>query len=202
VRARAPVPPPDAGLFRAAQVRRLREWQGSARGENGPLRDAKLLVASCDPRLTESFFSLLCGLPGLTPHPRMENGIAADALGPLARLRIDDDLGIEFVHVPADPRFASLWPLAGHGALGTFLLLGGSVAEAADTLRPLSETLGALPRSRLLHLLVRRPGEPDLADELRANVALVEASMLFLLPLEGRKDPLERLRGAFSRIVP
>lgn len=202
VRARAPVPPPDAGLFRTAQVRRLREWQGSARGENGPLRDAKLLVASCDPRLTESFFSLLCGLPGLTPHPRMENGIAADALGPLARLRIDDDLGIEFVHVPADPRFASLWPLAGHGALGTFLLLGGSVAEAADTLRPLCEALGALPRARMLHLLVRRPGEPDLADELRANVALVEESMLFLLPLEGRKDPLERLRGAFSRIVP
>jgi CheY-like chemotaxis protein len=188
VRARAPVPPPDAGLFRT--------------GDNGPLRDAKLLVASCDPRLTESFFSLLCGLPGLTPHPRMENGIAADALGPLARLRIDDDLGIEFVHVPADPRFASLWPLAGHGALGTFLLLGGSVAEAADTLRPLCEALGALPRARMLHLLVRRPGEPDLADELRANVALVEESMLFLLPLEGRKDPLERLRGAFSRIVP
>jgi Domain of unknown function (DUF4388) len=202
VRARAPVPPPDAGLFRAAQVRRLREWQGSARGENGPLRDAKLLVASCDPRLTEAFFALLCGLPGLTPHPRMENGIATDLLGPLARLRVDDDLGIEFVHVPADPRFAALWPLAGHGALGTFLLLGGSVAEAADALRPLSEALGALPRSRMLHLLVRRPGEPDLADELRANVALVEESMLFLLPLEGRKDPLERLRGAFSRIVP
>ena len=202
VRARAPLPPPDTGLFRAAQVRRLREWQGSARGENGPLRDAKLLVASCDPRLTEAFFSLLCGLPGLTPHPRMENGIASDALGPLARLRVADDLGIEFVHVPADPRFAPLWPLAGHGALGTFLLLGGSVAEAADTLRPLSETLGALPRARMLHLLVRRPGEPDFVDELRANLALVEESMLFLLPLEGRKDSLDLLRGAFSRIVP
>jgi hypothetical protein len=51
-------------------------------------------------------------------------------------------------------------------------------------------------------MLVRRPGEPDLADELRRNVALVEESMLFLLPLEGRTEPLERLRGAFSRIVP
>jgi CheY-like chemotaxis protein len=202
VRARAPMPPPDAGLFRTAQVRRLREWQSSARGEGGPLRDAKLLIASCDPRITEAFFALLRGLPGLTPHPRMENGIAADALGPLARLRVDDDLGIEFVHVPADPRFAPLWPLAGHGALGTFLLLGGTVGDAADALRPLAESLGALPRARMLHLLVRRPGEPDLADELRRNVALVEESMLFLLPLEGRKEPLERLRGAFSRIVP
>ncbi len=202
VRERAPMPPPDAGLFRSAQIRRLREWQGNARGEQGPLRDAKLLVASCDPRLTESFFSLLCGLSGLTPHARMENGIASDSLGPLARLRIDDDLGIEFVHVPVDPRFAPLWPLAGHGALGSFLLLGGSVAEAADTLRPLSEALGALPRARMLHLLLRRPGEADLADELRANLSLVAESMLFLLPLGSGKDPLERLRGAFSRIVP
>ena len=76
------------------------------------------------------------------------------------------------------------------------------MAEAAETLRPLAETLGAMPRSRMLHLLLRRPGEPDLADELRRNVALVEESMLFLLPLEGRKEPLERLRGAFSRIIP
>ena len=202
VRERAPMPPPEEGLFRPAQVRRLREWQSGARGEGGPLRDAKVLVASCDPRITEAFFALLRGLPGLTPHPRMENGIAADALGPLARLRVEDDLGIEFVHVPADSRFAPLWPLAGHGALGTFLLLGGTVADAAEAMRPLAETLGALPRARMLHLLVRRSGEPDLADELRRNVALVEESMLFLLPLEGRKEPLERLRGAFSRIVP
>ena len=202
LRAGAPMPPPDAGLFRAAQVRRLREWQGTTLGDRGPARDAKVLIASCDPRLTDAFIELLRGLPGVTPHPRIENGIASDTLGSVARLRVDDDLGIEFVHVPADPRYAPLWPVAGHGALGTFLLLGGTVAEAAETLRPLAETLGAMPRSRMLHLLVRRPGEPDLADELRRNVALVEESMLFLLPLEGRKEPLERLRGAFARIIP
>jgi hypothetical protein len=202
LRVGAPMPPPDAGLFRATQVRRLREWQGTTCGDSGPARDAKLLLASCDPRLTEAFIALLRGLPGVTPHPRIENGIASDTLGSVARLLVDDDLGIEFVHVPADPRYAPLWPVAGHGALGTFLLLGGAVAEATETLRPLAETLGAMPRSRMLHLLVRRPGEPDLADELRRNVALVEESMLFLLPLEGRKEPLERLRGAFARIIP
>ena len=74
--------------------------------------------------------------------------------------------------------------------------------EAAESLRPLAETLSAMPRSRLLHVLLRSPEEPGLADELQRNVALVEESMLFLLPLEGRKEPLERLRGAFSRIVP
>jgi hypothetical protein len=120
----------------------------------------------------------------------------------MARLRIDDDLGIEFVHVPADARFAPLWPLAGHGALGTFLLLGGPIEETMGALQPLAEAIGALPRARLLHLLLKRPGEPEFADELRRNVALLEDSQLFLLPLEARKEPLERLRGAFSRIVP
>jgi len=152
--------------------------------------------------LTEAFFDLLRGLPGFQPHPRMEDGIPADALGPMARLRVDDEIGIEFVHVPSDARFASLWPLAGHGALGTFLLLGGTDSDATAALAPLAETLGSLPRARLLHLLMKRGGEPDFADELRRNVSLLEESQLFLLPLEGRKEPLDRLRGAFSRIVP
>ena len=202
LRAASPMPPPDAGLFRAAQVRRLREWLATARSEAAPTRDAKLLVAASDPALCEAFFAWMRGLPGFQPHPRMDAGIPADALGPLARLRVDDELGIEFVHVPVDERFAPLWPLAGHGALGTFLLVGGPVAESTAQLAPLAEALGALPRTRLLHLLVRRPGEGDLAEELRRNVGLLEESQLFLLPLEGRKEPLERLRGAFSRIVP
>jgi hypothetical protein len=202
IRERAPMPPPDAGLFRAAQVRRLREWLAACRGGAGAPREAKLVVASVDPSLSQAFFDLLRGLPGLSPHPRMQEGIAADTLGTVARLRVDEDLAIEFVHVPADPRFAPLWPLAGHGAIGSFLLIGGTVAEAVDELRPLADALGALPRARLLHLLLRRPGEAEFADELRRNVALVEESMLFLLPLEGRKEPLERLRGAFARIVP
>jgi CheY-like chemotaxis protein len=202
VRAASPVPPPDAGLFRSAQVRRLREWLASWHGEESGTRDAKLLVASSDPALCEAFFDLLRGLPGFQPHPRMEDGIPADALGPMARLRVDDEVGIEFVYVPTDPRFAPLWPLAGHGALGTFLLLGGADADAAAALEPLAETLNGLPRARMLHLLMRRGDDPAFADELRRNVSLLEESQLFLLPLDGRKEPLDRLRGAFSRIVP
>lgn len=202
LRAASPMPPPDSGLFRSAQIRRMREWIAGWRGEAAPVRDAKLLVAASDPALCEAFFAWMRGLPGFQPHPRMSNGIPADALGPVARLRVDDDLGIEFVHVPADPSFAPLWPLAGHGALGTFLLVGSAVAESTALLAPLADALGALPRTRLLHLLVRRPGEGDLVEELRRNVGLLEESQLYLLPLEGRKEPLERLRGAFSRIVP
>ena len=202
VRAASPMPPPDAGLFRAAQIRRLREWHAGHRSDAAPPRDAKLLVAASDASLCEAFFGWLRGVPGFRPHPRMDAGIPADTLAPLARLRVDDDFGIEFVHVPVGPRFAPLWPLAGHGALGTFLLVGGPVAASTAALAPFADALRALPRTRLLHLLVRRPGETDLADELRRNLGLLEESNLYVLPLEGKREPLERLRGAFSRIVP
>lgn len=199
VRAGAPVPPPDSGLFRATQVRRVREWLG-ARG--GVQRDGKLLIASTGPAVTRDFLRVLRGVPGLVPHPRMADGIAAHTLGPIARLRLEDDLGIELVHVPVSASYAPLWPLAGHGAIGTMLLLEGPLAEGVAALRPLADSLRALPRSRLLHLLLLHPGEVGLADEMRRNVELVEEATLFLLPLEGRRDPLDLLRSAFSRLLP
>lgn len=199
VRAGAPVPPPDSGLFRATQVRRVREWLG-ARG--GVQRDGKLLIASASPTATRDFLRALRGVPGLVPHPRMAEGIAAHTLGPIARLRLEDDLGIELLHVPVSGGYAPLWPLAGHGAIGTMLLLEGPLADGVATLRPLADALRALPRSRLLHLLLLRPGEAGLAEEMRRNVELVEESTLFLLPLEGRRDPLDLLRSAFSRLLP
>ncbi|MEB2343227.1 MAG: DUF4388 domain-containing protein [Deltaproteobacteria bacterium] len=199
VRAGAPVPPPDAGLFRATQIRRVREWLG-ARG--GVQRDGKLLIASASAAATRDFLRVLRAVPGLVPHPRMADGIPAHALAPIARLRLEDDLGIELVHVPTSDGYAPLWPLAGHGAIGTMLLLDGPVAEGVAALRPLGEALRSLPRSRLLHLLLVRPGEADLAEEMRRNLEWMEESTLFLLPLEGRRDPLDLLRGAFSRLLP
>ena len=200
IRAGAPVPPPDSGLFRATQIRRVREWLG-ARG--GVQRDGKLLIASASPAATRDFLRLLRLVPGLVPHPRMmSDGVPAHTLGPIGRLRLEDDLGIELIHVPVSGSYAPLWPLAGHGALGTMLLLEGQVAEGVATLRPLSDTLRALPRARLLHLLLLPPGEQDLAEQMRRNLELLEESTFFLLPLEGRRDPLELLRSAFSRLLP
>jgi hypothetical protein len=199
IRAGAPVPPPDSGLFRATQIRRVREWLG-VRG--GVQRDGKLLIASATPELTRDFLRLLRLVPGLVPHPRMADGIPAHTLGPVARLRLEDDLGIELIHVPVAASYAPLWPLAGHGAIGTMLLMEGPVAEGVASLRPLSDALRSLPRSRLLHLLLLRPGEAGLADEMRRNVELMEESTLFLLPVEGRRAPLDLLRSAFSRLLP
>jgi hypothetical protein len=187
-------------VFRASQIRRLREWLGTLGG--GSARDGKLLVASADPEATRDFLRVLRGVPGLVPHPRMSEGLPAQALGPIARLRLEDDLGIELIHVPALPGYAPLWPLAGYGALGTLLLMEGPVADAAGALQPLTETLRALPRSRMLHVLMLRPGEAGVAEEVRRNVELMEQSTLFLLPLDGRREPLELLRTAFARLLP
>ena len=201
VRAGAPLPSPEAGLFRAAQVRHLREWLAGGRDGARP-RDAKLLVASSHPEATREFLSVLQGVPGVHAHPRMAEGIPADGLASLARLRVDGDVGIEFVHVPSQPSYAALWPLAGYGALGVLLLLGGPVADAAGAVRPIAEAMRSLPRTRLLHLLLVKPGENDLAQEIRRNVDLAEDSTLVLLPLEARREPVELLRGAFSRLLP
>jgi hypothetical protein len=199
IRAGAPVPPPDSGLFRASQVRRLREWLGA---HGGVAREGKLLVAGSSPDATRAFFRLLRGVPGLVPHPRMASGIASDTLAPIARLRLEDDLGLELVHLPTLASYAPLWPLAGYGALGSLLLMEGPVAEAAGRLGPLAEALRSLPRSRLVHVMLLRPGEAGVADEVRRNVELLEESTLCLLPLEGRREPLELLRAAFTRLLP
>jgi len=202
VRAGAPVPSPESGLFRAAQVRRLREWLGGGRPDALRTRDAKLLVVSSHADATRDFLQVLQGVPGLQPHPRMAEGIPADALGPLARLRVDGDVGLEFVHVPSHSSYAPLWPLAGHGALGILLLLGGPMADPAAALRPLAESMRALPRARLLHLLLVRPGDAGIAHEIRRNVDVAEESTLVVLPLEARREPVEMLRSAFSRLLP
>ena len=199
LRAGAPVPAPDSGLFRASQLRRLREWTGI---RSGAPRDGKLLIASSSPGVTRDFLHLLRTVPGLVPHPRMGDGLAAHSLGPIARLRLEDDLGIELLHVPVTASYAPLWPLAGHGALGSLLLMDGPVADGVSTLRPFSDALRSLPRSRLVHVLMVRPGEVGLAEDVRQNVELMEESTLCLLPLERRRDPLESLRGVFSRLLP
>jgi len=199
LRAGAPVPAPDSGLFRASQIQRLRDWLGI---HPGSPRDGKLLVASASLQATRDFLRVLRCVPGLVPHPRMGEGLAAHSLGPIARVRLEDDLGIELVHVPISASYAPLWQLAGYGALGTLLLMDGPVADGVTSLRPFGAALRSLPRSRLLHVLLLRAEQSGLAEEVRHHVEQEEETTLFLLPLDGRRDPLELLRSAFSRLLP
>ena len=194
---------PGKGLFTAAQARRLRDWLEAARGRGLPLRDAKLLLVSASAAATADFVSLLRQLSGVRLEGAFAGGTfcAAD-LARVGRIAVDGDLGIEIVHVPIDAFYAPLWPLAGHGALGSLVLLEGPVGEASAAVEAPLAALRAAPRARIFHALLLRKGERALPDELRANAALIDEASLFLIPLESGKTPSDVLRTLLARILP
>jgi CheY-like chemotaxis protein len=198
-----PPRPSEVGLFTEAQARRLREWLVASQSGTVPVQNAKVLLVSPDRETTRDFLAVLDDLPGMQLESRFRRAkFSAEDLATMGRLRIEDDVGIEFVQVPATPPFAPLWPVAGCGALGTLALLSGPVAKAEAVLRPALESLRALPRARIFHVLLVRENEGGLPDEIRDNLSLLDEGSLFLVPLENGRDPAAVLRNAFSRILP
>ncbi len=190
------------GLFDEAQVRRVREWlqQGPA---NGVTRtSAKLLVASTE-RDVADFARLLAYVPGASLSDEMREGrIGEDDLATIGRIAVDESIHIELIHVPLGERAAPLWPLAASGALGTLFLLSGSISEVAERLKPMSDVLRRLPKSRIFHVILLRKGERISPEELKRNLSLIDEASLFLLPLDSAKAPSALLRSLFFRVVP
>jgi len=191
------------GLFAPAQARRLHDWLDAARPRGGPLRDAKLLVASLGTGATTDFVRLLRGVPGARLQGAFAGGaFSAHDLATIGRVPVDGEVGIELVHVPIDEGFAALWPLVGHGALGSVFLLEGPVAEASAAIAKALAALRALPRARVFHAILLRKGERALPDELRENLELIDEASLFLVPLESGKESVEILRPLLTRVLP
>ncbi len=191
------------GLFSPAQIRRLRDWlqRGRPRGED--VCEAKLLVAAADPAATRDFARQLAVLPGLELEEPFRGGTARpDDLVPVGRLAVDAEHSLQLLHVPSDPDFAPLWPVAAHGALGVLILLSDPVDASEQALRPLVETLRGLPGTRLFHVMLLRKEERLGAEDIHAKMSLLDDSSLFLLPLEGGKDPVALLRTMLGRVVP
>lgn len=199
---REPGPPRSTaleGLFEPPQVRRLREWLGS--GSPGAAREAKLLLVSPDPEATRDLVRLLAGLPGMQlAEPFQRGRFSAEDLLPVGRLAVEEGLGIQLVHVPAAARYAPVWPLAAHGALGTLLVLARPEAEAE--LEPVREALRRTPRSRIFHVLLLPKGERLAPEELHRKLSLLDEASLFLVPLESGKDPVTLLRTMLARVMP
>jgi len=196
-------PRPSESLLNGAQVRRLREWMDDLAGREGAAAPAKLLVASADPSAVPDFAAILGGVRGAFLSPEMiSTGVGEEDLAPIARIWLDDEVALDLVHLPVIDRFAPLWPVAGHGALGTLFLLNGAVGEASEKVRKTCRALADLPRARTFHVILLRKGERISPDELRENLSLLDEASLFLLPLESGKEPTALMRGLFSRIVP
>lgn len=199
----AETPDAEAGLFAPAHVARLREWLELGMPRGTPTRDAKLLVVASDSGATRDFVRMLARLPGVAIDERFTLGsYNADDLTPLGRITVDGELGIELLHTPIAPRFAPLWPLAGHGALGALFLLSGPASRAVESVRPTLEALRRLPRSRNFSLLLLEKGERVVPEEVRENLSLLDQGSLFLIPLESFEKSSLLLREMLQRVLP
>jgi hypothetical protein len=190
-------------LFDADQAKRLREWLETTRGRRATLAPAKLLVASADPGATADLLQALEQLPGVAraQAPGAAPLGAAD-LAPLARLTVADGLAIELLHVPASPVYAPLWPATAHGALGLLLLHVPPVAESERRLRALAEAFQRLPDHRTFHVLLQRKGERVAPEEIQEKLTVLANASLFLLHLDGERDPAPLLRTMLGRVMP
>jgi ActR/RegA family two-component response regulator len=190
-------------LFTPLQVRRLRDWLQAGRPRSaGPTRDARLLLISPDPAGTRDFVRLLGGLPGMTLAAPFERGtFAPDDVAPVGRLGVGEGLGIELLHVPGAARFAPIWPLASHRALGAMVLLPCEAEPTVD-LEPLRDTLRRQPHARIFHVLLLRKGERVAPEELQRRFSLLDESSLFLVQLESGKEPSALLRTMLARVLP
>jgi len=205
---RAPVreperPHPLDRLFNESQARRLRDWLLEAAIRGGDLPDAKLLVVGSSIDAVPEFLRLLEGVPGVElSREAREGGDLSNALVTLGRIDVDDELGIELLHVPSGEAYEPLWPIAGHGALGALFLLTGALGEAGDRVEAVAETLKRRPRARTFHVALLGKDERLAPDELRENLSLLDEASLFLLPVESGKSPISLLRSLFARVMP
>lgn len=193
------VPAAGARLFPASGGARLREWLELERPGGPAARHAKVLVVSANDEATRRFTSLLAGLPGVE---LAESELAADDVGRLARLAVDEQAGIDLLHCPADARFAPLWPLAAHGALATLLLLSPPAGRTAAALRPAARAFAAAPRARLLALALLGAGERATAEEIDGHLPLLSRDAFCTFQLELPAEAEARLRELLARLLP
>ena len=199
----AEAPDTAAGIFAPAHAARLREWIEAVMPRGTPARDAKLLVVASDAGATRDFVRMLARLPGVAIDERFTTGsYSADDLTSLGRIAVDEDLGIELLHTPVAQRFAPLWPVAGHGALGALFLLSGPASRAVEAVRPTLEALRRLPRARTFSLLLLEKGERVVPEEVRENLSLLDQGSLFLIPLESSEKSSSLLREMLQRVLP
>jgi len=194
---------PGDALFSPAQVRRLQDWLQSGRSGGIRSRLAKLLLISADVSATQGFVRLLGKLPGMQLSPRFRNQrFSAQDVETVGQLHVDDGIGIQLLHVPADPAFAPVWPVAAHGALGTLFLLSGSLREAEERIHAVSEVIRRLPRPRIFHLLLMQKGQRLTPEEVQEKPSLLDEASLFLIQMENGRESASLLRTMLGRVMP
>jgi CheY-like chemotaxis protein len=189
--------PPAGGLFGPALAARLRDWLDQGRLPEAPAVDAKLALFASDPEAGRTLASLFARLPGVEHTPRANPG----EIAPVLRIPVDDDVAIEVVEVPAAPRFASLWPLAAHGALANVFVHGGGIEASVAALRLAADQVAALPRSRCFHVLLDEKSKRSVGA-LCEKLGLFDDRHAFALAPEKPDEAPAALRELLARLLP
>ncbi len=190
-------------LFDATQLRRFRDWLETGRPRSSPALTAKLLIASPDRAVTSDFVNLLSALPAMQLSPAFQRGgVDPNDVVAVGKLELGEGLALELIQVPLARELAPAWPVLARGALGILLLLSEPIGDSERRLNPLLESLRSLPNSRLFHVLLLRKGERVSAEQIREKLPLLDTSSLFLLQVEGGKDPASLLRTMLGRVLP
>jgi DNA-binding response OmpR family regulator len=195
-----PEPVRDRQPFAAEHAARLREWLELDQPGARPRRDAKVVVLSTRSGVLRDFTALLARLPGAAFDTGLEVG-PADLVS-LGRVSVDAQIGIEFLHVPVGPAFKPAWPVAGHGALATLVLLAAPLGPAVADVRAAREGLTADPCARSYHLVLLGKGESVAAEDVRENLAIADEGSLFPIPLDSADEADRLLRDLLERMLP
>jgi hypothetical protein len=156
-----------------------------------------VLVSPSD-AATRDFVERLAPAPGVQLCDDAP-GIGSRDLTIVGRIDLDDAVGLEILHVPADAYFEPLWSLAGHGALAALVLHEGSEERPALLDAP-ARALAALPRVRVVDVVL---GARDAsAHEGAGSEAREGTGPEVPLFLAGEASPHEAVRALLARVVP
>jgi len=197
LRADAAVEPGSgAGYFTPAMAARLRDWLDQGRPRGAAPADAKVVVVASRSEAAAALASQLQRLPGAEMTGHVGRGIAH-----LGRTPVDDEIGIEWIGVPASRRYAPVWALAAHGALATLVLHADPIEQSMALLRPALSAIGARPRTRLIHVILREKDPAVHGDVVCESPALFEDRPVVTLPIELRERAEGALRELIGRLV-
>jgi hypothetical protein len=186
------------GLFSSAVAARLRDWLEQTRSRGAAQSDAKLLLMASDPGALQTLQPLLERLPGA----ELTGLATAPAIQTVARLPVDDEIGIELIGVPVAQDFAPVWPLAAHGAIATLFVHSGSPAQSIDALRPAFNAVCALPRVRSFHLLLQEKACEESVLALCERLSLFDYRSVLALWPERCTEAASRLREILAQLLP
>lgn len=189
--------PPAGGLFGAALAARLRDWLDQSRLRESAAIDAKVALFASDAEAGRAFASLAARLPGVEHTPRA----GAGEIAPVLRIPVDDEVAIEVFEVPAAPRFASIWPVAAHGALAALFVHGGGIDASVAALRLAVDQVSALPRARCFHVLLDEKSKRSVGA-LCEKLGLFDDRHVLAVSPEHPAEAPAALRELLTRLLP